>query len=254
MAKIYGVGRSAFVDIPLRTSDDGLGGAKASANVGSVGQNKFMDGFVSETDGVVDDSGPKNGRVDDGEVINDGMADNFRSVVKTNRSGVAKQAYRRDAKAAQHEVIGAVHVVGKRDGALTEHRRCYRSRGRSRYAMNLEFNDIYGDADAITSGSQNMDHYWATAVEDEQSGKVLVGDTDANIIVIDTNTDGPAEDGSSTITPMLAKYDSNDQFNHQDDGGEDGCLREGPQGEGHEGRTGDDQPCFRSGTRGERVQ
>jgi hypothetical protein len=59
-------------------------------------------------------------------------------------------------------------------------------------------------------GSQDMSHYWATAVENMADGAVLVADTDANIIVIDT--DDNAND--DVITPMLAKYDSNDQFNH----------------------------------------
>ena len=44
--------------------------------------------------------------------------DNFRSTVKTNRSGVAKQSYRRDSKVAQHETVDALYVVGKRDGAM----------------------------------------------------------------------------------------------------------------------------------------
>ena len=183
-----------FLDDPLNRNDDGLGGAKGSTAVGSAKRSTWTD--TNE-----------NFEVDDNEVVHTADPDNFRSVVKTNRSGAAKQAYRRDSKEAQHETVGAVYVIGKRDGAMTEY-----SDGADREEdpdeQNDEFNDIHGDADAVTAGSQNMSHYWATAVENTAMGTVLVGDTDANIIVID------GDDSDQTITPELAKYDSNDQFNH----------------------------------------
>ena len=116
--------------------------------------------------------------------------------MKTNRSGVAKQSYRRDSKVAQHETVDALYVVGKRDGAFTEPNEedndttndgtiqpMSAASGKIDGAMTepmIGDDDIRGDADADTMGSQDMSHYWATAVENMADGDVLVADTDAN--------------------------------------------------------------------------
>ena len=208
IAELEKAAAKAFAGIPLHRDDDGLGGAKNSTTEGSIGMNVWTD---------VEDGSAGVGVVEDVEIMHDGMADNFRSTVKTNRSGVAKQAYRRDAKTAQHETIGALYEVGKRDGAITEYLDGA-DREEDPTVRNLELDDIYGDADAVMARSQPMSHYWAMAVEDSEDGPVLVADTDANTIVIDTRTDDQVRNNDQII-PMLAKYDSNDQFNHGVTGG-----------------------------------
>ena len=196
-----------FLARDLYMDDDGLGGAKGSTAMGSVQTCSRPDtDDASKCDSAADSDW-------DGD-------DNFRSTVKTNRAGVAKQAYRRDADTAQHETISALYAVGKRDGALTEPNEetddnadgtVVGERDGALTVRNLENDDLRGDDDPTTMATDDMSHYWATAVEDEGDGMILVGDTDANIIVFDS------DDQDATITPMLAKYDSNDQFNHGPD-------------------------------------
>ena len=213
----YDAALKVFLSIPLNRDNDGLGGEKSSASSGSVGMNARTD---TNNDGDIDD---------DDDVTYSG-SDNFRSTVKTNRSGVAKQAYRRDSNVAQHEQIGAVYAVGKRDGAITEPNEEENDtededgvvtvdgkRDGAITERNEEMDDIHGDADVDTPESDNMNHYWATGVDGSAGGAVLVADTDANTIVIDTRTDAEVQ-AEAPVKPELAKYDSNDQFNHRGDG------------------------------------
>lgn len=188
------------------TDNDGLGGAETRPSRMALGETQASDGAAgsartctgTNADGActgysatANEENPKNG-------------DSFRSTVKTGRNGAAQQSYRRTSTAVMHEEIGAVYAVGERDGEWDA--------TLDTPEPNTEADDIYGDADADTDGSQNMSHYWAPALAGGTSdeGTVLVADTDANVIVIDT------DDQANVVVPALAKYDSNDNFHHDE--------------------------------------
>ena len=82
------------------------------------------------------------------------------SVVRTRPTGAVWPASRttvtRDASFT--EIIGAIAVIGKRDGALTEDED---NDPNTALTANEENTDIRADADADTTGQQDMRHYWA---------------------------------------------------------------------------------------------
>ena len=117
------------------------------------------------------------------------------------------------------EIIGAIAVIGNRDGVRTDDDAPTGSLppivGRIR-----EFDDILGDADPDTDGAQDMRHYWAEEAGDTalEASPARAVDTDANTVVVAVGGAANADDGTNT----LAVYDSNDQFNaglSGDDGG-----------------------------------
>jgi hypothetical protein len=178
---------------PFR-DNDGLGGAKGTATAGNV---RLSDHTDTDNDGVVDD----------GETVTYTQDDNFGGSDKTNRSGVARKSYNRDTDVQMTEIIGAVAVIGKRDGAATEPDG---DDGDELPDQNREIDDIRADADADTDGKQDMRHYWAVeAGSAEVTGVARAVDTDANTVVIAIGGAANDDDGTNT----LAKYDSNDQFN-----------------------------------------
>ena len=168
----------------LDASNNGLGGVKGEAAIGSV---------KSCTDPDSEDMTKCD--------TYDNVDDNFGGTDKTNRKGVARKSYNRDSDDDFTEMIGAIAVIGKRDGAATEPDG---DDGGDEPDANDENDDIRADDDADTDGDQNMNHYWAEAAGDSSVvGDAVVVDTDANTVVIQ-ETDG---------ANWLAMYDSNDQFN-----------------------------------------
>lgn len=187
-------------------NNDGLGGAKADPTSGGAAG----DGRICETpdgdDPTMCDSYQGN--------------DNFGGSDKTNRSGVARKSYNRDSDASFTELIEAVAVIGKRDGALTEPAE---NQGDPMTA-NAENNDIRGDADPDEDGFQEMRHYWAVEAGDAEitASPVRAVDTDANTVVVASGGTVDNDEGTNT----LAKYDSNDQFNAgSSDGGVAGGVK-----------------------------
>ena len=181
----------------LFRENDGLGGAKGTATVGGVEIGTWTD---SDDDGEVDDN----------EVAYAGTS-NFGGTDKTNRSGVARKSYNRDTDVAMTEIIGAIAVIGNRDGIRDKDTNDDGDIDTDDDRSNMEFDDIRGDADPDTDGNQDMRHYWAVEAGD---GALAVSparavDTDANTVVVAVGGAADADDGTNT----LAKYDSNDQFN-----------------------------------------
>ena len=178
-------------------TDDGLGGAKADpSSTGSPGS--------ARTCGTEDtDDATMCANV--GSFTGD---DSFGGSDKTNRSGVARKSYNRDADTSFTEIINALAVIGKRDGALTEDED---DDAATPNTANLENDDIHGDADAVTEGNQALKHYWAIEAGDAAlaASPARAVDTDANTVVVAVG--GAADDDAGTN--RLAKYDSNDQFN-----------------------------------------
>ena len=133
----------------------------------------------------------------------DGGLDNFAGSDKTNRKGVARKSYNRDSDADYLERIGALAVIGKRDGTRTED---LDNDPNNALTANNENNDIWGDFIPDRSGPQPMNHFWAEEVGATAitNASVQVADKDANTVVVETVDD----------RVVLAKYDSNDQYNH----------------------------------------
>ena len=178
------------------TENDGLGGAKGSVLVGSAGMNTWTP--ASDTDTSVD-----------ADEVNYSGTDNFAGFDKTNRKGVARKSYNRDSDVSMTEMIEALAVIGKRDGAMTEPD----ADDDDEKDRNIEIDDIRGDADADMAGVQMMmSHYWAEAIGSASTDnlEVVAIDTDANTIV--------AQDDDDNDKNLLAMYDSNDQFNASNGG------------------------------------